>query len=1266
MYTLTHAQKAKQLALFLSTFLLSLFLTNVKVNAQSLTITASKTVICKGELVTLTPSGTGTYAWSNGKTTKQINIRPDVTTTYSVTCTSSQGVKKSASISITVNPLPIAIIRSVGQSCPSKPIAISADNAGVGATYQWNFGSDATPNSKTGIGPHNVAFTSCSAHTISLTVSQNGCTMMRQKTIKGDETPPVLSGIPPDMTVSSLPTTPKVTATDNCGGNVDVVFSETYVVDGCNRIGNCKWTATDKCGNTATATMRLTIQTIFTLYAEVTSNYFPYQPYPSGTGTNVSKLGASDGKATVNIISGGATPFSYKWSNGEITQTALNLSAGTQCVTVTDANGCTGIAKVTLKAPAKIGDYVFLDNNVNGIQDAPDVPISDAKVSLSGTDQNGASVATFVTTGVDGKYVFDGLLPGTYKIKAETPTLPNVTPTLKDQGTNDDFDSDIALSGFSDNVTVTNGSDIRNLDAGFCPVANSQIGDFVWLDRNGNGIQDLTETTGIPNVQVFLNGPVNRNTVTDANGKYFFSALPAGTYKLTFNVPSPYVISAKDKGTDDALDSDADASGVVANIVLGASETNLKFDLGVYKPATLGDFVWDDTNKNGVQDIGELGIPNVSVLLDGTINDGSPFLQRVTATNSVGEYSFYSLIPGVYKVKFVKPATYTASPSNQGADNQKDSDANITTGIVNNININSGANNRSVDAGFYKDVIHTCVLGDFVWLDCNKNGIQDFGEYGVPNVLVHLRKLDGTIVAAVETANNGFYNFTNIPAGTYVLRFFFPSSPIGLGFSPKDQGGNDATDSDVNPNGLTDPITLSTLIINTVDAGMTDIIAPVFTNIPKDVTVECDNIPAVPTNIFASDNLDANVTITFTENKTTGICNYTIIRTWTGIDDCGNQCAHTQTITVIDTKAPKINIPADVTVECEESVPLPSVVTAIDNCDPNPTVVYVGEEGVVVAGKALIKRTWRATDRCGNSSLGTQTICQKDSNPPTITNVPPNVTVQCDVIPKATDPTVTDNCSPWGLVITLKETRTNGSCEDSYTLTREWTATDGAGNSSTATQLIVVEDTTPPVISGAPSVDVTINCGDDVPIAPEVTASDNCAVSLTKPSFSELIFQGLCSAIVGGQAVETNHIRCQWVASDRCGNTAIKVWNIYIVSNNDLGVQKVAALSQNAGTPQAKDDFNVENAIVEPNIEEPNFVRIYPNPSHGLVRLNIGNQTVTQIQLFDLNGKIVYFDNQNRKGEFDLDLSNQQYGVYNLRLKMQNGKLLTQKIVLIE
>lgn len=143
----------------------------------------------------------------------------------------------------------------------------------------------------------------------------------------------------------------------------------------------------------------------------------------------------------------------------------------------------------------------------------------------------------------------------------------------------------------------------------------------------------------------------------------------------------------------------------------------------------LGDKVWNDVNKNGIQDQGETGIADVKVTLkdlDGNILD-------TTYTNTNGKYIFDNLKNGNYQVDFETPEGYAASPSNQGND-ALDSD-----GPTNAQAVISDGNNLTVDQGFYQTETPTHNVGDKVWEDLNKDGIQDQNEPGIANVKVTLK-----------------------------------------------------------------------------------------------------------------------------------------------------------------------------------------------------------------------------------------------------------------------------------------------------------------------------------------------------------------------------------------------------------------------------------------------------------------------------------------------------------------------------------------------
>jgi hypothetical protein len=120
-------------------------------------------------------------------------------------------------------------------------------------------------------------------------------------------------------------------------------------------------------------------------------------------------------------------------------------------------------------------------------------------------------------------------------------------------------------------------------------------------------------------------------------------------------------------------------------------------------PAEVGDWVWEDTNRNGIQDAGEIGIPSVSV----TLYDCNDTFVENTLTSPDGYYGFAGIVPGDYYLHFSfstpESGTWVFSPMNIG-DDAYDSDVNPTTGMTDCFTLNPGEVNSTVDAGAYLDL----------------------------------------------------------------------------------------------------------------------------------------------------------------------------------------------------------------------------------------------------------------------------------------------------------------------------------------------------------------------------------------------------------------------------------------------------------------------------------------------------------------------------------------------------------------------------------
>ncbi|MFV5702153.1 T9SS type A sorting domain-containing protein, partial [Flavobacterium sp. XS2P12] len=326
-----------------------------------------------------------------------------------------------------------------------------------------------------------------------------------------------------------------------------------------------------------------------------------------------------------------------------------------------------------------------------------------------------------------------------------------------------------------------------------------------------------------------------------------------------------------------------------------------------------------------------------------------------------------------------------------------------------------------------------------------------------------------------------------------------------------------------------------------------DITAPVIAALPAPSTINCPALPAFA-QATATDTCDASVTLTFNDVTTPGNCagNYSVTRTWTATDDCGNTSTATQTINVQDITAPVIAaLPAPSTINCP-ALPAFAQATATDTCDPEVRLTFndVTTPGNC-AGNYSVTRTWTATDDCGNFSTATQTINVQDITAPVIAALPAPSTINCPALPAFAQATATDTCDP-EVRLTFNDVTTPGNCAGNYSVTRTWTATDDCGNTSTATQTINVQDITAPVIAALPAPS-TINCP-ALPAFAQATATDTCDASVTL-TFNDVTTPGNCA---GNYSVTRT-----WTATDDCGNTSTATQTINV---QDITAPVIAAL----------------------------------------------------------------------------------------------------------
>jgi hypothetical protein len=183
--------------------------------------------------------------------------------------------------------------------------------------------------------------------------------------------------------------------------------------------------------------------------------------------------------------------------------------------------------------------------------------------------------------------------------------------------------------------------------------------------------------------------------------------------------------------------------------------------------------------------------------------------------------------------------------------------------------------------------------------------------------------------------------------------------------------------------------------------------------------------------------------------------------TYVASDSGGNTSTATQTVTVVDTTPPQFPaLPPAMSVEASAD-PMPLTLDPPEATDIFPvTLTSDMPAGGLLLGDTVI--SWTATDANGNSATAPQTVTVTDTTPPEFTSLPADLTVEATGPMTPVDPGVATATDIFGATVT-HDVPTGGFAVGTHSVT--WTAVDGNGNQTQATQTVTVADTTPPEIA---------------------------------------------------------------------------------------------------------------------------------------------------------------------------------------------------------
>jgi SdrD B-like domain len=421
-----------------------------------------------------------------------------------------------------------------------------------------------------------------------------------------------------------------------------------------------------------------------------------------------------------------------------------------------------------------VGDFVWVDTNGNGKQDANESGLSGVVVILEGPGPDGIygygwhldNTSTFTATDVSGHYGFSGLAPGSYRMRFPVAyTKAGVVYQLGTQSADQNLSGDESIPDLGTGEVAPRvfapGVTVDSADAGYI-AGDASIGDLVWFDRNGNGIQDGNDTApedGIYGVTLTLyaTDAVGNNLIvagtatTDIDGRYRFSNLAPGKYRVRYSMPAGYIQSPSDINLpNNSVDSDFTnfdmdlGSNLSRLITLAPSEGVTTIDAGLALGSTIGDRVWLDNNADGVYQPEEPGAPRIPVELQKRIYPTGemvfvPYWSTIatTTTSLTGLYAFSGLPNGEYRIFVsltipIAGRSYAYSPLVTGSST---TDSNLSSeGVSETITITGYTYRDDIDAG----LIGTSIIGDRIWIDTDGDGLQGSGEPNLASIPVTL------------------------------------------------------------------------------------------------------------------------------------------------------------------------------------------------------------------------------------------------------------------------------------------------------------------------------------------------------------------------------------------------------------------------------------------------------------------------------------------------------------------------------------------------
>lgn len=424
--------------------------------------------------------------------------------------------------------------------------------------------------------------------------------------------------------------------------------------------------------------------------------------------------------------------------------------------------------------PGSISGRVIADTNGNCLLDAAgDMPLPGVTIEL--LDASGAVLQTTLTD-ANGRYRFDNLMPGQYRVHEVQPAGYFQGDQHAGTGGGDDSVAD-AIS----QILVNPGNNLTDYD--FCEIPPAEISGYVFVDRDGDCLFDPSEAP-IAGTKITLldgSGSVVGTTTTDGSGHYAFRNLKPGTYTIREDQPAGYLQGGQKAGSGGGNDSQTDT---ISAIAIGAGKALVDYNFCEVLPASIAGQVFVDLDFDCIRDEDEQPLSGVTIEL----RDASGKVVATTLTDANGQYKFVGLRPGTYSVTETQPAGYfqggQKAPATGGDDSLDD--------VISQLALASGDAIREANfcevppakiSGYVFQDGAPIVTSDFSSLDLNaiRDGRRTNDDQAIGGVRLQLRTIAGSPIDSsralsgyystqyieVVTDANGYFEFDGLRAGTY-------------------------------------------------------------------------------------------------------------------------------------------------------------------------------------------------------------------------------------------------------------------------------------------------------------------------------------------------------------------------------------------------------------------------------------------------------------------------------------------------------------------